>query len=130
MRKRTLTPEQIAAKAERQARTRLFAKQVGALSPAQRLEMASKAGLQVVGERSLSPFNQCLVIFQRPTATVVGGFKQWLAAGRCVRKGEHGLSIWVPIGPKNENGDVEKIGFVGGTVFDIAQTNELEVVAQ
>jgi hypothetical protein len=63
-------------------------------------------------------------------ATIVGGFRQWLKQGRAVRKGEHGLMIWVPLLRKSgdsiagESGESEPddVRFMPGTVFDISQT--------
>ncbi len=84
------------------------------------------------GEFSLC--NQMLLALQLPQATLVAGFRQWLKAGRCVRKGEHGASIWVPIGGRkviDETGTLttdtggDKPGFIAGSVFDIGQTDEL-----
>ena len=84
----------------------------------------------------LSPTNQMLIAYQsigQQSATVVGGFHQWLKAGRCVTKGQHGYAIWVPIGKKDKaNGtntdkpasNDDKAGFILGTVFDISQTQE------
>lgn len=75
-------------------------------------------------------------LIERADLTVVAGFRQWIKAGRCVCKGEHGLTIWVPVGGKKavrieEQGSNESetqedgVSFVLGTVFDISQTREL-----
>ena len=69
--------------------------------------------------------------------SVVGGFSQWRQAGRRVKKGEHGMGIWIPVGkPKDEkepepSGEKEKdrIHFVLGTVFSIEQTEPIEELA-
>ena len=63
--------------------------------------------------------------------SIVGGFKQWRRAGRTVMKGQHGYSILFPTGTKDsETGDIEDVcKFCAGTVFDIAQTEELEAPA-
>ena len=103
----------------------------------ERAELVTKVGAVVTCEgRALSPFNSCLVLTQLPTASVVGGFRQWLDKGRCVRKGEHGLMIWIPTG-KAEKGEADapppegegiddsaprRAGFIAGTVFDVSQT--------
>jgi antirestriction protein ArdC len=89
-----------------------------------------KVGAIVTCEgRSLSPFNTCLVLNQLPTASMVGGFRQWLDKGRAVKKGEHGLMIWIPTKGKDDKPTAEDIeqetarpNFVMGTVFDISQT--------
>ena len=52
-----------------------------------------------------------------------------------VRKGEHGLALWVPCGQRKDqnaqegeqsSADADKPGFIMGTVFDVAQTDELQ----
>jgi len=65
---------------------------------------------------------------------MVGGFGQWLRAGRSVRKGESGLGIWVPIAKgkageeeAGEGADGGRPRFLMGTVFDISQTDALPV---
>lgn len=134
MRKRTLTPEQQAARDERRARFKALWKKVAAMSEEQRLQAAACTGVVNVEGKSLSVTNTILIIMQRPGATVVGGFRQWLKNGRQVVKGQHGVQIWVPVfnkgaapveGEPSEDG--EKRGFVVGTVFDISQTEERSV---
>lgn len=91
------------------------------------MEFANRAGLRTIESRPLSHFNSCLVMRQLPQATILGGFRQWKGKGRSVRKGEHGATIFVPIGSKNDAGDItERTGFVFGTLFDISQTEEIE----
>ena len=109
---------------------------------AKRVAMANKLGLVNCEGRALSMGNMLLVALQLPNASVVGGFKQWLRHGRAVRKGEHGAMIWVPVGTRStEKAEPTEDGeepantsesdtrFVTGTVFDISQTNEIEVQA-
>jgi len=108
------------------------------MSEAERLALAAGCQITTVEGRELSPRNQLLVMLQLQgrAVTLVGGFRQWLAAGRCVRKGERGASIWIPTG-KGDSGDagaapggereptgeeLDKLRFVTGTVFDISQT--------
>ena len=95
-----------------------------------------------------SVFNQCLVVNQLATASIVCGFQQWKRAGRSVVKGARGLAIWIPTGrspganagaaepatgdvfslvdgPESADGAGERgavRGFVIGTVFDVSQT--------
>ena len=88
------TPKQKEATAEKRRLFQIMIQDLVKLSVEQRLSLS--AGISTVEAHPLSQTNACLVAFQCPTATIVGGFKQWLKAGRCVRKGEHGLSIWVP----------------------------------
>ena len=124
--KRTLTAEQQAARDERRAKFRKLAKQVADMEPEQRSQLAMKMPVVTVEGRTLSPFNCCLITSQNPTATVVGGFRQWIASGRAVRKGEHGLCLWVPTGKKAPEGEPDEVHFLIGTVFDVSQTDEIE----
>ena len=64
------------------------------------------------------------------TPTVLGGFKQWMAAGRRVRKGEKALKILVPKNKKTENGEIGSIFFRIASVFDFSQTDELKTESQ
>lgn len=99
---------------------------------AQREAMAAKLpAIATVEGRALSPFNMCLVAAQFPAATLVGGFRQWRKAGRIVRKGEHGMSLWVPFRAKAEGADDAEQGgdvrFGMGTVFDVSQTEPVDM---
>jgi len=65
------------------------------------------------------------------TPTHVAGFRAWLKLGRCVRKGERGLSIWAPMRVKARDEDDEETGekktlFRVAKVFDVSQTTPLE----
>jgi hypothetical protein len=137
---RTATPEQKAKAAARREKFRGLAKQISAMSDAARAELAAKLpGLVTVEGRALSAGNMCLVAVQKPDATMVGGFRQWLKAGRCVAKGSVGLMIWVPTGKRDSDAPAasaaadketggeagERPGFIMGTVFDVSQTVEL-----
>lgn len=93
----------------------------------------SRGLVATVEGRKLSLNNTILVYHQSMSETIpsiVGGFRQWQAAGRYVRKGEHGMLIWFPIGKKNEDGDIDAAErFYTTTVFDISQTEPQEKVA-
>lgn len=133
--KRTATPEQIEATKARRSALAALAGNIAAMSPQDRATLASKSSIMTIEGRSLSVFNQCLLVSQNPFATVVGGFAQWKAAGRIVRKGEHGLALWVPCkGKETLNAGLaviagsnvaEKTRFLMGTVFDVSQTDPL-----
>jgi hypothetical protein len=135
--RKSLTPEQKAAREERKAKFKDLWKQVADMPEAERLQLSARLGIVTPDGHALSVHNQCLVSFQRQTATVVGGFRQWLKQGRCVKKGEHGMMIWVPIRskvapeteePEEPESETESkptgTRFIIGTVFDIAQTEE------
>jgi hypothetical protein len=139
--KRQPTAEQKARAAERRERFAKLAKMVSEMSDEQRAELVSRVGAIVTVEgRPLSVHNSCLILTQFPTASVVAGFAQWKNAGRSVKKGEHGLAIWVPTGRGSTaeptaadvagaaegEGEQKRPGFVMGTVFDITQTETEE----
>lgn len=89
--------------------------------------------------RGYSARNAKLIASQRPDATEVAGFREWIVRGRVVRKGEHGIKILAPskYGRASEAGangesisadadsDADSMRFVFVTVFDIAQTEPL-----
>lgn len=131
---RKLTDEQRAKSDERKARFRAMVKQVADMTDAQRDTLAAKMiGVINCEGRTLSPRNCCLVAMQCPTATIVGGFQQWIKQGRAVRKGETSISIWIPTARARKNEDGEKIGedtgFICGAIFDISQTEAIETPA-
>jgi len=132
MKTRVLSESQKAAAVERKERFRGLCAKLAGMSEEERGRWQTEAGLIVTIEgRSLSPRNTIICYFQRQGVTMVGGFRQWLKAGRCVRKGEHGLSILVPVGigkDKETGEDKDNLHFIGGTVFDVSQTDELPVV--
>ena len=60
----------------------------------------------------------------------MAGFRAWLKLGRCVRKGERGLSIWAPMRVKARDEDDQESGekktvFRVAKVFDVSQTDPL-----
>lgn len=133
MKKRELTPEQTAARDARREQFKSIWRQVAQMTPEKRAVMAAKLGYVTVEGRPLSICNQLLVALQLDGASVLGGFRQWLAQGRAVRKGQHGASIWIPTGcrktepaPGTDAGsEEERQGFIMGTVFDISQTDPI-----
>lgn len=139
-----LTVQQKAARDARKARFKDLWKKVAAMPTAERVARANKLGLVNCDGRPLSMGNMLLVALQLPNASVLGGFRQWLRHGRAVRKGEHGAMIWVPCGSRSvneptteqaevvdetESGGESDTRFVTGTVFDISQTEEIEMQA-
>lgn len=142
--RKQLTPEQIAKRDARREKMRGLVKQVSEMSPEQREQVAARFPVVTIEGRPLSVHNQCLIALQAAfsgpqSPTIVGGFRQWIKNGRAVRKGEHGFSIWVPIGaPKQDGtnelaavepgqeGETAKPRFMLATVFDVTQTNEIE----
>lgn len=128
---KTLTAEQAAARDARREKFRALVKSVAAMSDEQRNALVMQAGAVVTCEgKALSMTNTMLLFLQLPGVSVVGGFRQWLKAGRCVRKGQHGGSIWIPLMAKGADAEPEASGestdrrFGTATVFDISQTDE------
>ena len=128
--KKSLTPDQQAAAEARRNKFRSLVQQVAAMDEAERAALASKIEVMTVEGHTLSPTNQVLVVMQCEHATLVGGFQQWRKAGRHVRKGEHGISIWIPKTPKEDEhkrpGEISskdlEMHFFVGVVFDVSQT--------
>ena len=128
---KALTPEQLQKKEERRARFKLLVQKVAAMSDQEREALSQQLlGLRTVEGHALSGQNCGLIWLQLPTATLLGGFRQWLDHGRCVRKGEHGLMIWIPAWKKGDEAaanaaEPDEKYFVMGTVFDVSQTVSL-----
>jgi hypothetical protein len=82
--------------------------------------------------------NLALIFFQKPDATDVKGFHNWIKAGRAVRKGEKGLMILVPIWSNKNKSEVNAVhsgidkptNFISRYVFDISQTEPIEKLAE
>ena len=85
-----------------------------------------------------SPGNALLIMSQRPDATKVAGFKTWQSLDRYVMKGEHGLTILVPVTRRAPDESSREglpaetpaptpvrtiVTFRPATVFDISQTD-------
>lgn len=130
---RTLTPTQQAAHDERKAKQREMIKTIAAMTNEQRAQLASRILVTNTEGHVYSATNQILIAYQMDSATICAGFRQWIKAGRQVRKGEHGLSIWIPSSPKEDPNkqpgemtlkDLETHFFMG-TVFDISQTDPI-----
>jgi len=141
--KRTLTPDQIAARDERRAKFRNICKQVAQMGETERLTLAAKMpGILTCEGHELSFHNVCLLALQCPSATIIGGFRQWIKQGRAVMKGQHGSTIWAPINgrpyPGTNTGrpdqftkyeypdEPDETRFIMASVFDISQTQEIE----
>lgn len=92
--------------------------------------------------------NTLLIVAQRPTATMVMGYKDWQKMGRFVEKGENGIRILAPLVGKDKQEKVDPVtkqpvldsqgkpetetknvirGFRQVSVFDVSQTNGKEI---
>ena len=134
MSRRKATPEQIAKAKEKRSKIREIAQRISKMSDEQRRAVVRDWPTTIEGH-ALSVHNACLLAYQTFGAnspTVVCGFRQWKRAGRFVRKGESGMSIWIPLGihksKDEETGEItetgERTGFGLATVFAISQTDE------
>ena len=132
----TPTAAQAEATAARREKMRGLARAVSAMTPEARMSIFSAHPVMTIEGKALSMYNTCFLVSQLETVTVVGGFAQWRAAGRVVKKGEHGLAIWIPMkgaaqkeDPNRQEGEISskdlEIRFVLATVFDVAQTSEI-----
>ncbi len=101
-----------------------LAKALKNMTEEQKLDLVATQSITNVDGKTLSLNNAVLMLMQRSEdiPTVVGGYRQWLKAGRQVQQGEHGMMIWYPSRKKNEDDEDETTRFFVGTVFDIAQT--------
>lgn len=131
--KHRATAEQRTKALERRQKLRAIAKKVSAMSEAERMALIDQWPTTIEGHR-LSVHNACMILMQSngTAPTVVGGFRQWIKAGRCVRKGEHGYGIWAPIGSRKVKPDEietahdgSPTAFIVATVFDVSQTAEI-----
>jgi hypothetical protein len=103
-----------------------FAAQVAAMSDDQRAAIAARMPITTIEGRALSMRNHALCFMQNPTPiTVVGGFKQWLGAGRCVKKGEKAMYILHPCAKKDLSGEDAGVYFREVPIFDVTQTQEI-----
>lgn len=121
-------------KQDRKDRLNQLRAKLAGLTEAEKEQLTSRGIIATIEGRTLSLHNTFMVYLQSngQTPTVVGGYKQWLAAGRQVQKGQHGLSILFPAGSKDKDtGDIlEATHFYAGTVFDISQTEPIGTEAQ
>jgi len=107
-------------------KTQEFAARLATLTKEQRATMAQTCPIVTIEQHPLSLRNNLLCMWQIATPTVVGGFRQWLVAGRCVRKGEKAAYIMHPCaGRKADDGTDGKMYFRETAVFDISQTEAI-----
>ena len=113
-------------KIEKGEKLNLIRKKLASLSEAEKQSLISRGLIATIEGRTLSVYNTILVYLQPNglATSVVGGYRQWLKAGRQVKKGEHGFTILIPVGKKDEGtGDIIEVArFYPATVFDISQT--------
>ena len=113
---------------ERKRELKALSCKIKAMDQGKRREFILKHGRVLTAEnRELSEKNTCLVLMQYiaredPIPAQVGGFKQWLKAGRAVNKGEKSKAvIYVPCTKKDDDGNDDTF-FITVPVFDVDQT--------
>lgn len=127
--------EQIQANREaRQARSKRLREAFASLTEIQK-KMLSDMTVYTCEGRRISPINTALANFQKPGVSIIGGYQQWRAQNRHIRKGEKSISIWIPL-DKTSTADpmdfppsdsaTEKVRFRLQSVFDITQTEEIK----
>lgn len=108
---------------------------ISAMSEAERAEMADRMPRVMNPQGHFLTVHNTLLLCQqaqRSDLTVVAGFRQWIKAGRVVRKGQKSLGyIAVPIQvrQRDRNGDTtdaRELRFRFVPVFDVSQTEALE----
>jgi hypothetical protein len=112
--------------------TSAVAAKLRAMSVEEMQALADKLpGIVTIEGHALSLRNTLMLHMQSAvTPSVVGGFRQWLAAGRCVRKGEKALYILHPCTRKGQGNEEEAdVYFREAAVFDASQTDVLPVSA-
>lgn len=122
-------------------KARNLARHIAAMSDQDRAAFAAKCpAILTIDGRAISGKNAMLAMLQLETVTIIGGFRQWLAAGRAVRKGETAIYIFVPSGGRRaadpgaaadagadsaaDSG--ESVRFLMAAVFDVSQTDAIE----
>ncbi len=124
MARRTLTPDERAARA---ARLDLLA------TAAQDLESGRPADIDRAAAilTNYSRRNVALILAQceergRDVPQAVAGFHDWRKAGRTVRKGSKGYAIYAPVMRKDgDTGDETRTGYTVRYVFDVADTDPI-----
>jgi len=120
-----MATKKIISKNRRQS-ARKLAKEISALSDKEIKNWVSRTSISTIDGHILSANNICMIDSQIPHATVVGGYLQWLRAGRYVKVGQQGAAISVPF--KVNEGEInERTVFKIGYVFDISQTTRDEL---
>jgi antirestriction protein ArdC len=99
------------------------------------VELASSDGWQrmlTIAARfhDYSPSNILLIGAQRPDATRVAGFRTWLALGRHVTNGEHGIAILAPCVYKADDAGPRADPSAPGRAADPAAVTEADQDAQ
>lgn len=117
-----------------------LARKIADMTDTERAEFAARCPVVLtIDGRPISGKNTLLAAMQCQTVTVIGGFRQWLAAGRAVRQGEKAIYIFVPSGGRRaadpgaaagaDDTAAETVRFLMAAVFDVSQTDAIETPA-
>lgn len=117
-------------KEERKEKIKKLRQALANLNEEQKQVLIDRGCILTIEGRLLSATNTMLIYLQSNgnNPSVVGGYQQWKKAGKQVKKGEHGMMIFFPVGKKDEDGDFQgnPERFFMGTVFDISQTELIQ----
>jgi len=125
---KNLTEQQkIEYREKKKSRIQTIRKTLSEMTEEQRTQLIEKFGIVTTIEgHPLTAHNTCFLYAQtEKPVTVIGGFQQWLKAGRIVKKGEKSLLIFVPSQRSNEGNEAagdDDVFFFTANVFDITQT--------
>lgn len=113
-----------------------IAAQVAKMTEQERAAIAERMPVFTVAGHAISARNTVLLAMQQESpVTIIGGFRQWLEAGRVVRKGEKAAYILRPVVRKGDADQGDDAGaegenssrfFVQIPMFDVSQTDVLE----
>ncbi|MDP3147729.1 MAG: ArdC-like ssDNA-binding domain-containing protein [Ignavibacteria bacterium] len=112
---------------KKKSRIQTIRKTLSEMTEEQRTQLIEKFGIVTTIEgHPLTAHNTCFLYAQtEKPVTIIGGFQQWLKAGRIVKKGEKSLLIFVPSQKSNEGNEAagdDDVFFFTANVFDITQT--------
>jgi len=125
---KNLTEQQkIEFREKKKSRIQAIRKTLSEMTEEQRTQLIEKFGIVTTIEgHPLTAHNTCFLYAQtEKPVTIIGGFQQWLKAGRIVKKGEKSLLIFVPSQKSNEGKEAagdDDVFFFTANVFDITQT--------
>ena len=118
-----------------------IAAQVAQLSETERAAIAERMPVITIAGHVISARNTVLLAMQSESpVTIIGGFRQWLEAGRVVRKGEKAAYILRPVTRKGgadkeaasagqdggADGENDSRFFISVPMFDVGQTDVLQ----
>ena len=120
----------------KQAQVRKLAGQIANMTDEQRQRIADRLPSVVNPDGHMLTIHNTILLYMqsgKTDLTIVAGFKQWIKAGRVVRKGEKSIGgIFVPMQIKDKrqsDGNDEEpkttTRFRIVSVFDVSQTDEL-----